>query len=101
MGLEKEKIRVLEKIRSLDKVIRGSVFEYKRYCGKASCSCARTKKPHKSMFLSFKYQGKTRLVPIKKEQIPEIKNRIRDYKELKAAIDELARINAELLRSEE
>jgi hypothetical protein len=53
------------------------------------------------MFLSFKYQGKTRLVPIKKEQIPEIKNRIRDYKELKAAIDELARINAELLRSEE
>jgi hypothetical protein len=52
------------------------------------------------MFLSFKYQGKTRLVPIKKEQIPEIKKRIKDYKELKAAIDELARINAELLRSE-
>ena len=100
MSLEKEKVRVLDKIQSLDKVIRGSVFEFKRYCGKPSCSCAKTKTPHKSMFLSFKYQGKTRLVPIKKEQIPEIKKRIKDYKELKAAIDELARINAELLRSE-
>jgi hypothetical protein len=100
VGLENEKIEVLEKIQSLDKVIRGSVFEFKRYCGKPSCTCAKTKTPHKSMFLSFKYQGKTRLVPIKKEQIPEIKKRIKDYKELKAAIDELARINAELLRSE-
>ncbi|GAI74402.1 unnamed protein product [marine sediment metagenome] len=53
------------------------------------------------MFLSFKYQGKTRLIPIKKEQIPQIKKRIKDYKELKAAIDELARINGELLRSEQ
>lgn len=101
MSLEKEKIRVLERIQSLDNVIRGSVFEYKRYCGKPGCSCAKTKTPHKSMFLSFKYQGKTRLVPIKKEQIPEIKKRIKDYKELKTAIDELARINAELLRNEE
>ena len=101
MGLEKEKVQVLDKIQSLDKVIRGSVFEFKRYCGKPSCSCAKTKTPHKSMFLSFKYQGKTRLVPIKKEQIPEIEKRIKDYKELKTAIDELARINAELLRSEQ
>ena len=101
MEFEKEKIKVIKKIHSLDNVIRGSVFEYKRYCGKSSCDCARMKKPHKSMFLSFKYQGKTRLIPIKKEQIPRIKKRIKDYKELKAAIDELARINSEMLRSEQ
>ena len=101
MSLQEEKKKVLEKIHSLDNAIRGSVFEFKRYCGKPSCTCAKNKTPHKSMFLSFKYQGKTRLLPIKKEQIPEIKKRIKDYKELKAAIDELARINAELLRSEQ
>jgi hypothetical protein len=101
VSLEKEKIRVLEKIQSLDNVIRGSVFEYKRYCGKPSCNCAKTQTPHASMFLSFRYQGRSRLIPIKKEQIPAIKERIRDYKELKAAIDELARINAELLRRDE
>lgn len=100
MNLKNEKIKVLEKIQSLDNVIRGSIFEMKRFCGKKSCRCAKTKIPHKSMFLSFKYQGKTRMVPIKKNQIPQIKKHIKDYKELKAAIDELARINAELLRSE-
>ena len=101
MFLKKEKNKVIEKIHSLDNVIRGSIFEMKRFCGKENCRCARTKIPHKSMFLSFKYQGKTRLVPIKKDQIPQIKRCIKDYKQLKAAIDELARVNAELLRSEE
>jgi len=98
MSLQEEKVQILEKIHCLDNVIKGSVFEMSRYCGKASCSCARNKIPHRSMFLSFRYRGKTRMIPIKAEQIPEIRNRVKDYKELKSAIDELARINAELLR---
>ena len=101
MRLKKEKLTIIQKIHSLDNVIRGSIFEMKRLCGKENCRCAKTKIPHKSMFLSFKYKGKTQMVPIKKSQIPQLKMRIKDYKELKAAIDELARINAELLRSEE
>jgi len=101
MRFKKEKLKVIQKIRSLDNVIRGSIFEMKRFCGKENCRCAKTKIPHKSMFLSFKYEGKTQMIPIKKNQIPQLKMRIKDYKELKAAIDELARINAELLRSEE
>jgi len=98
MSLKGEKLKVIEKIHSLDNAIKGSVYEMKRFCGKPKCVCARTNTPHTSLFLSFSYKGKTRLVPIKKEQIPEIKARIHDYRELKAAIDELARINAELLR---
>ncbi len=101
MDLGDEKSRTVARVRSLDNVIKGSIYEMKRFCGKASCSCAKTKTPHKSLFLSFSYKGKTRLVPIKKEQIPDIKRRIKDYRELKAAIDELARINAELLRGKD
>ncbi len=101
MSLNKEKLQVIHKIHSLDNVIRGSIFEMKRLCGKQNCSCAKTKIPHKSMFLSFKYDGKTQMIPIKKNQIPQLKLHIKDYKELKAAIDELARINAELFRAKE
>ena len=101
MDLLNEKSRVLDTIRSSDNVLRGTIYEMKRLCGKPNCSCAQTKIPHKSLFLSFSYKGRTKLVPIRKEQIPRIKSRIKDYKELKAAIDELTRINAELLRSEE
>ena len=100
MNLKAQKIHTLEKIKSLDNVIRGSIFEMKRFCGKKNCKCMKTNMPHKSLFLSFRYRGKTTLIPIKKEQIPEIKARISDYKKLKAAIDELAKLNAELLRAE-
>ncbi len=101
MNLKNQKTKTLTKIKSLDNVIKGSIIEMKRYCGKKNCKCAKTKTPHKSLFLSFKYEGKTRMIPIKKEQIPEIKSRISSYKELKSAIDKLAMVNAELLRFEE
>lgn len=101
MDLQEEKMKFVEKIQSLDNVIRGSIYEMKRYCGKSNCICAKAKKPHKSLALSFSYKGKTKLIPIKKEQISGIKAKMNDYKELKAAIDELTRINAELLRSEQ
>ena len=99
MNLKEQKTKTLEIISSMDNVIKGSIIEMKRFCGKKNCKCAKTKIPHKSLFLSFKYKGKTKMIPIKKEQIPDIKARINDYKELKAAIDELAKVNAELLRS--
>ena len=101
MELKEEKMKLIEKIHSLDNVIRGSIYEMKRFCGKKNCICAKTKKPHKSLTLSFSYKGRTKLIPIKKEQIPIIKARMKDYKELKTAIDELIRINAELLRGDE
>lgn len=93
-----QKVKVLERITSLDRVIKGSVIEMKRYCGKKNCRCYKTKTPHKSLFISFRYEGKTRMIPVEKDQVAEIKRRIKDYKDLKAAIDELARINAELVR---
>jgi hypothetical protein len=101
MGLHEEKREILEKIQSLDGAIRGSIYELHTKCGKPNCYCARTPRRHTSLMLSFSYKRKTRLVPIKKEQIPEIRARINDYKRLKAAVDELTRINAELLRHPE
>jgi hypothetical protein len=101
MSLHEEKREILEKIQSLDGAVRGSIYELKGKCGKPNCYCAKTPRRHISLMLSFSYKGKTRLVPIRKEQIPEIRARIDDYKQLKAAVDELTRINAELLRRPE
>ncbi len=101
MNIQEEKRKVLEQIHSLDNAIRGSIYELTGKCGKPNCYCAKTQRRHKSLMLSFSYKGKTKLIPIKKEQIAGIKARINDYRQLKAAINELVRINAELLRSEE
>jgi hypothetical protein len=96
--LEQKKRYILKKIRSFDQIIKGSIYEKKGLCGKKNCRCMKTNSPHRSFFLSFKYRGKTKLIPIKKEQIPIIEKKINDYKELKKYIDELALINSELLR---
>ena len=101
MDLNKEKIKILEKIKTLVNVIKGSIYESKRFCGKKNCICYTTKSPHKSLFLSFKYKGKTKLIPIKEKQISKIKIQLNNYKELKQTIDELARINSEILRKKE
>ena len=78
----------------------GMVFLLRNLQWKAKLQMQKNNMPHRSLALSFSYKGRTKLIPIKKEQIPGIKARMNDYKELKAAIDELTRINAELLRSE-
>jgi len=95
-----KKKTILEKINSLDNAIKGSICEIKRLCGKKNCICFKTKTPHKSQFLSYKYQGKTKMIPITIDQIPQLKTQIKNYKELKQAIDELANINADILRKE-
>ena len=97
-NLIKSKEEIIEKIKSFKDVIKGSIYTIARYCGKESCNCHKTKTPHKSPMLSFRYKGKTKLIPIKKEWVNEIELKIKQYKELKESVDELARINAELLR---
>ena len=98
--LKKKKNYLLRRIRTFDQIIKGSIYEKKGFCGKSNCRCMKTNSPHKSFFLSFKYQGKTKLIPIKKEQISKIEQKLNDYKQLKKYIDELALVNSELLRYE-
>ena len=95
---QKSKEKILEKIKNLTNAIKGSIYTSTRYCGKKNCNCYKTKTPHKSLMLSFRYNGRTKLIPLKKEWLNEVKYKINQYKELKDAIDELALINAELLK---
>ena len=99
--LKTEKVKLIPKIRSLDNIIKGSIYEMKRFCGKKNCKCMKTNIPHKSLFLSFRYNNRTNLIPIKKKQMTEIKKKIRNYKELKKTIDRLAMINSNLLKYHE
>jgi hypothetical protein len=97
-NLQKSKDKILGKIRNLTEAIKGSIYTSSRYCGKKNCACFKTKTPHKSLMLSFFYNGRTKLIPLKREWIKEVESKIKQYKELKNAIDELALINSELLK---
>lgn len=44
-------------------MVKGSVYEQRRKCGKPNCACA-TGEPHSTMILSRSEEGRTRLVSI-------------------------------------
>lgn len=78
-------------------VIRGSIYELKRKCGKRSCKCARGEL-HSRMVVSASENGKTRLRVIPKGSLVEIQIKVKRYQELRRARARLVEVHRELLR---
>jgi hypothetical protein len=70
--------RSLEVVFSRTPLIKGTVYEMARKCGKPSCACTRGKL-HKSLVLSWSHQGKTRLKSIPPEKLAEIRHKSEEY----------------------
>jgi len=65
-------------------VIKGSVYELKRKCGKPGCKCA-LGELHSRMVVSSSEKGKTRLRVIPHGFLVEIQIKVRRYQELRRA----------------
>ena len=74
-------------------VIKGSVYEIKRRCGKPGCKCARGEL-HKTMVLSTSEQGRTKLRTIPRGNLTDVRQRVTAYKQIR-------RIRARLVKTHE
>ena len=72
-------------------VIKGSVYEIKRRCGKPGCKCVRGQ-PHKSMVLSASEQGRTRLRVIPRGSVTAVRQKV-------AAYQRIRRVRARLVKT--
>ena len=63
-------------------VIKGTVYELKRKCGKPGCKCAQGEL-HTRMVVSASEQGKTRLQVIPPGSLVEVQAKVRRYQELR------------------
>jgi len=70
--------RSLKVVFGRDPLVKGNVYEMARKCGKPSCACIRGKL-HRSMVLSWSYQGKTRLISIPQERLEELHRKSEEY----------------------
>lgn len=62
LGLLEDCRRLIKRILALRELLKGSVYELKTRCGKASCHCASPDGPlHSTTVLSWSQNGKTRL----------------------------------------
>jgi len=78
-------------------VIKGSVYELKRKCGKPGCKCAQGKL-HSRMVLSASEKGKTSLHVIPHGFLVEIRIKVRRYQELRRARARLVEVHRKMLR---
>jgi len=89
--------RVVEPLFSNRPVIKGTVYELKRRCGKPGCKCARGEM-HARMVVSASEGGKTRLQVIPHGYLIEVQAKVRRYQELRRVRARLGEIYRKMLK---
>lgn len=97
LHLGEEIKRLIEPFFSDRPVIKGTVYELKRRCGKPGCRCARGQL-HTRMVVSASEGGKTRLQVIPKGFLVEIQAKVRRYQEHRRARARLGEVYREMLQ---
>jgi hypothetical protein len=78
-------------------VIKGTVYELRRKCGKPGCKCAKGEL-HARMVVSASEKGKTRLRVIPRGFLVEARQKVGRYQELRRIRTRLVAIHREMLR---
>jgi hypothetical protein len=78
-------------------VMKGTVYELKRKCGKPGCRCARGEL-HTRMVLSASEGGKTRLRVIPQGALGEVQQKVRRYQEFRRVRARLGEIYRKMLK---
>ena len=79
-------------------VIKGSVYELKRKCGKPGCKCAQGEL-HCRMVVSASEKGKTRLRVVPSGFLIEVQVKARRYQELRQARTRLVEVHKKILQT--
>lgn len=59
-------------------LVRGSVVKVRRRCGKNVCKCVNGEL-HETWALSYSHQGRTRMVPLRQEDVREVQRAVARY----------------------
>jgi transcription initiation factor TFIID subunit TAF12 len=78
-------------------VLKGSVYELKRKCGKPGCKCAQGAL-HARMVLSASQGGKTQLRAIPRGRLVDTQQRVRRYQQLRRARARVVQIHRQILK---
>ena len=78
-------------------VIKGTVYELRRKCGKPGCKCAKGEL-HARMVVSASEKGRTRLRVIPQGFLVEVQERVKRYQDLRRVRTRLVAIHRQMLR---
>ena len=98
--LERQRDALLARLHTLPNLMRGSVYERLRKCGRASCTCAQGGPKHPTRQLTVALGGATRSRYIRLEEMAQVRVLIGTYTELWTIVNELTAVNLALLHGE-
>jgi len=94
-----ERRKAVQRVGDVAETLRASLLERMTQCGKPGCKCMRGDKHGPAYYLTVSYaQGKTRQVYVGKARKRLAEAWIRNYHRVWEALEEISRINLELLR---
>lgn len=96
--LKEKRKRLIKSIPNIEEIIRGTVFERYRKCGKKSCHCIKGK-GHPMFCLGVTLsEGKTEQISLPKDLVAEVQRRIENYQQLCNILGEVCAINRQWVR---
>jgi hypothetical protein len=91
------KNQIIDQLTKIYDVMKGSLAESSRTCGKQGCKCQRGQLHH-GYFFSFWVKGKAKMLYVPKRSYPQVQKLINNWKHHKDLIEELTDINVQLVR---
>jgi hypothetical protein len=90
--------KLLSKLPITGEILRGSLLERVVRHSKGCPKCARGE-GHQVCVVTVSYPGgRTRQFSVRRERVPEVRRWLRNYQELKGAIEAICELNHDLLR---
>lgn len=101
-ALRRRRQQLVRRLPPLDRLLRGSLIERYKSCGKPGCKCARGPGHGPKYYLSVShYGGRPQMDYIPQDYQSQASECLANYHRLREIVDEICAINHELLRRRE
>ncbi len=101
-ALRRRRKQLLRKLPPLESILRGSLIERYKRCGKPGCKCANGPGHGPKYYLSVSYPGRSpQMDYVPQADHAEISERVANYHRVREILEEICEINRELLRRRE
>ena len=101
-ALRRRRQALLRKLPPLDAVLRGSLIERYKRCGKPGCKCAEGPGHGPKYYLSVSFSGeRPQMDYVPQENLEATRALVANFHEVRTALEEVCAINRELLRRRE
>lgn len=98
LRLDEDRRRVYEVIFGRERMLKGSLIEVYKVCGKKGCRCTRGERHGPFKYLSISKQNKTTMIFIRKADELWVKELQRNYKNFRRARSKILKFNAEITK---